>query len=424
MLAQRNAVRAVTCLKGVVMVTSFRALGAFALVLVVCFASAGILAPNTALLPGQAISSDNGRYVLVMQGDGNLVYYRTSDWTPRWNSQTQSPGAFAPMQGDGNLVVYDANGVPLWASQTSGNPGAYLAAQDDGNLVIYGGGRALWNIGSDAQPISRWALVNTNEFRLGSDPAIALTRSQGIAFNMQSNSIAFSGRTGLNTTDLNFNSIKSNTVAITSAIHSTYRSDHIGCIDVYQGQIFVPLEDEVTGYQHPAIATYDANNLSFTGQIAALPLDVDQSDGVPWVAVDSGRQMVYAMKYQNATKLNMFTLSSVWNGVPVRTQLNLSQPLSLVQCGKVSGNYLFTFGNDPQMTVNMIDLKTGTVTPVLHLADYVGQASTSHRFWEAEGLAFFTDGNGASLHLTAISSESVLGFSTRARLTVFNFKQQ
>lgn len=405
------------------MATSYRALGALALVLVACFASASILAPNTALLPGQSISSDNGRYVLVMQADGNLVYYRTSDWTPRWNSQTQSPGALAPMQGDGNLVVYDTNGVPLWHSQTYGNPGAYLAAQDDGNLVIYGGGRALWNIGTDAQPIPAWALVNTNEFTLVSDPSIALTRSQGIAFDMQSNSIEFSGRTGLNTTDLNFNSIRSNTFAISSAIRSTYRSDHIGCIDVYQGQIFVPLEDEVTGYQHPAIATYDANNLSFTGQIAALPLDVDQNDGVPWVAVDSGRQMVYAMKYQNATKLNMFTLSSVWNGVPVRTQLNLSQPLSFVQCGKVNGNYLYTFGNDSQMTVNMIDLNTGTVTPVLHLADYVGQASTTHRSWEAEGLAFFTDGNGASLHLTAISSESVLGLSTRARLTVFNFKQ-
>ena len=250
------------------MVTSFRALGAFALVLVACFASAGILAPDMALLPGQSISSDNGRYVLVMQADGNLVYYRTSDWTSRWNSQTQGSGALAPMQGDGNLVVYGTHGVPLWNSQTGGNPGAYLAAQDDGNLVIYGGGRALWNIGSDEtpggssqQPVPGWALVNTNEFALVSDPAIALTRSQGIAFDMQSNSIEFSGRTGPNATDLNFNSIKSNTVAITGAIHSTYLSDHIGCIDVYQGQIFVPLEDEVTGYQHPVIATYDANNL-------------------------------------------------------------------------------------------------------------------------------------------------------------------
>lgn len=134
---------------GVVMATLFRALGALALALIACLTSAGILAPNTALSPGQSISSDNGRYVLVMQGDGNLVYYRTSDWTPRWNSQTQSPGAFAPMQGDGNLVVYANSGAALWNSQTSGNPGAYLAAQDDGNLVIYSSGRPLWHIGAD-----------------------------------------------------------------------------------------------------------------------------------------------------------------------------------------------------------------------------------------------------------------------------------
>jgi hypothetical protein len=132
------------------MTRSFRALGAFVLILVACVTAAGILSPNTALSPGQSISSDNGRYVLVMQGDGNLVYYRTSDWIPRWNSQTQSPGAFAPMQGDGNLVVYATTGAAIWNSQTSGNPGAFLAAQDDGNLVIYGSGRALWNIGADA----------------------------------------------------------------------------------------------------------------------------------------------------------------------------------------------------------------------------------------------------------------------------------
>ncbi|MBT2325702.1 hypothetical protein J7E62_25560 [Variovorax paradoxus] len=115
-----------------------------------CATTAGILAPNTTLSPSQSISSDNGRYLLVMQGDGNLVYYRTTDWVPRWHSQTYgNPGAFAPMQGDGNLVVYTGTGMPIWNSQTSGNPGAYLAAQDDGNLVIYGSGRALWNIGVD-----------------------------------------------------------------------------------------------------------------------------------------------------------------------------------------------------------------------------------------------------------------------------------
>ena len=115
-----------------------------------CATTAGILAPNTALSPGQSISSDNGRYLLVMQSDGNLVYYRTTDWAARWHSHTDgNPGAFAPMQGDGNLVVYTGNGAPAWNSQTAGHPGAYLAAQDDGNLVIYGSGGALWNIGAD-----------------------------------------------------------------------------------------------------------------------------------------------------------------------------------------------------------------------------------------------------------------------------------
>lgn len=132
------------------MVTPFRTLHALALFLVASLTAAGTMAPNTALSPNQSITSYNGRYLLVMQGDGNLVYYRSSDMSPRWNSQTQSPGAWAPMQGDGNLVVYSSAGTPLWNSQTGGNPGAFLAAQDDGNLVIYGPGGALWNIGADA----------------------------------------------------------------------------------------------------------------------------------------------------------------------------------------------------------------------------------------------------------------------------------
>ena len=56
---------------------------------------AGTLTPNQVLTANQSISSPNGQYQLIMQGDGNLVEY--------------GPG-----------------GQAIWDSVTYGNPGAYL----------------------------------------------------------------------------------------------------------------------------------------------------------------------------------------------------------------------------------------------------------------------------------------------------------
>src|SRR5262249_50424351 len=100
------------------------------------------MAPGEFLLPGQFRQSADGRFVLVYQGDGNLVLYQGSN--PLWWTSTNSPNpGFAVMQGDGNFVVYDSTG-PVWWSGT-GTPGAFLVVQDDGNTVIYSPGSSpLW----------------------------------------------------------------------------------------------------------------------------------------------------------------------------------------------------------------------------------------------------------------------------------------
>jgi exopolysaccharide biosynthesis protein len=109
----------------------------------------GGLDVNEALLPGQTMSSCNGRYALAHQGDGNVVLYG-ADGGARWSTQTHgtSTSSFV-MQGDGNLVLYGTAGQALWHSSTSGAPGATLGVQDDGNLVIYGPFGALWASGTD-----------------------------------------------------------------------------------------------------------------------------------------------------------------------------------------------------------------------------------------------------------------------------------
>lgn len=97
----------------------------------------GATVTSQILAAGQYISSENGLYKLVMQGDGNLVLYG-HNLRPMWASGTPSSGANrVVMQGDGNLVLYTASNQPVWASHTPGNGVSNLVLQDDGNLVIY-----------------------------------------------------------------------------------------------------------------------------------------------------------------------------------------------------------------------------------------------------------------------------------------------
>ncbi|MBK7860942.1 MAG: peptidoglycan DD-metalloendopeptidase family protein [Archangiaceae bacterium] len=108
----------------------------------------GVLGVGATLAVNQALTSCDGRFTLVMQGDGNLVIY----WAGHgalWSSKTPgSGGALLAMQGDGNLVIYRANGTAVWHTHTFGKPGAVLAMQTDGNLVVYQGSKAVWSSGT------------------------------------------------------------------------------------------------------------------------------------------------------------------------------------------------------------------------------------------------------------------------------------
>jgi hypothetical protein len=102
----------------------------------------GVLRVDQGLHVGELVSSCDGRFFLVMQGDGNLVLY----WNGHgalWSSVTgNTSGNYAVFQTDGNFVVYGNNGA-LWASGTQVKDGR-LAVQDDGNLVVYGPDNAVY----------------------------------------------------------------------------------------------------------------------------------------------------------------------------------------------------------------------------------------------------------------------------------------
>jgi hypothetical protein len=70
------------------------------------------LVPNQQLNVGQQLIAANNRLNLVLQGDGNLVLYRTLFNLPLFASATNGkPVNRAVMQSDGNLVLYGPDGT-------------------------------------------------------------------------------------------------------------------------------------------------------------------------------------------------------------------------------------------------------------------------------------------------------------------------
>jgi hypothetical protein len=105
------------------------------------------------LLPGEKVETKAG--TLIMQHDGNLVFYRASDGRPTWSSW-DSPmnqrrrgygikGRYAAFQGDGNLVVYNWRGKAVFDTLTYDIGATSLMLQGDGNIVIRKGRRVLYS---------------------------------------------------------------------------------------------------------------------------------------------------------------------------------------------------------------------------------------------------------------------------------------
>lgn len=103
------------------------------------------------LYSNQSVTSSDGRFTLVMQGDGNLVTYQGSQAI--WASNTaDTPVTRCSMQVDGNLVLYDDAGAAHWHTGTYQYPGAYLTIQDNGALTIIHNNIERWRSGTSNPP--------------------------------------------------------------------------------------------------------------------------------------------------------------------------------------------------------------------------------------------------------------------------------
>jgi murein DD-endopeptidase MepM/ murein hydrolase activator NlpD len=107
----------------------------------------GTVKAGTTLQPGDAVTSANGQFRLVLQGDGNLVEYGIGN-TVLWASNTANqPGAVAVAQKDGYLtLVRSGRLVARW-----GNPGAAanFGIRGDGTMRVQTTSNSfLWQIQS------------------------------------------------------------------------------------------------------------------------------------------------------------------------------------------------------------------------------------------------------------------------------------
>jgi hypothetical protein len=109
------------------------------------------LPPNQTLSPGQYLQSENSRFRLILQGDGNLVI--KDGETVLWIADSNQPYSLTlhpkkmrePLQFviSNNGFLYDPSRRRLWIAESTHSLdkslwyNTYMTLQDDGNLVIY-----------------------------------------------------------------------------------------------------------------------------------------------------------------------------------------------------------------------------------------------------------------------------------------------
>jgi hypothetical protein len=118
--------------------------------------SASALALGKSLKETERLYSPDKSHYLVMQSDGNLCIYTSSDRFVWCSMVTTGVGCRLDMQTDGHLVVYDRNNKAVWATGTHVFHDAKygtadwkpvrMALENEGAIVLYNAAnKAVWS---------------------------------------------------------------------------------------------------------------------------------------------------------------------------------------------------------------------------------------------------------------------------------------
>lgn len=109
-------------------------------------------ASKSFLRPNDFVISPNGRNILTLTNQGNLIFI--SDQRLVWQSNT-SGGSLLTLQSDGNLVLYNQNWDPLWVI---GHADAdRLEVKDDATLnFITKGSQIIWDQAYASKPVKSY----------------------------------------------------------------------------------------------------------------------------------------------------------------------------------------------------------------------------------------------------------------------------
>lgn len=279
--------------------------------------------------------------------------------------------------------------------------------------------RVLASFALDPESLDGFAAISPDEV----DKIPATMKNEGMAFD--GTTPVFSWRYGLQRTDATtYAATQSSPLAIPAEIQAVYDTlgnqpdyGHIGDIDIANGKLYAPIEDEDNSQLQSYIAVYDAKTLQYTGEKHALPLDL-HTDGVPWVAVDAARNQFYTVTWSGtaANSLNVFDLSTfaLVRSVPLQMGFDGRR----VQGAKVYDGMLYASGDSHDSGT-----ASGSKRKYLYKVDPVsGSVITLLSYdepnrTEAEGLAFGPDG---TMHVIVLAPYTTPDYGTTTNATAFS----
>ena len=109
-------------------------------------AAADRLVPGQRLAAGQQITSRQGKYSFVLDGNGDLSI-RSAGGGAIWK-KAGGAGARLDLTTGGNLRLLKADGTLVWHNEVSSSC-ATVVVQDDGRVVALSGGKIVWAIPTD-----------------------------------------------------------------------------------------------------------------------------------------------------------------------------------------------------------------------------------------------------------------------------------